>query len=86
VIATVWFAVVSALIVFVTTVFPSPATAKLYEMLADILMAAIEVALGLGLVQSFVLIIFSLRQQAGYLLQFHDRLIADVLGCTHSRG
>jgi hypothetical protein len=54
VIATVWFAVVSALIVFVTTVFPLPATAKLYEMLADILMAAIEVALGVGLVQSFI--------------------------------
>jgi len=54
VIATVWFAVVSALIVFVTTVFSSPATAKLYEMLADILMAAIEVALWLGLVQSFI--------------------------------
>ena len=49
-----WFAVVSALIVFVTTVFSSPATAKLYEMLADILMAAIEVALWLGLVQSFI--------------------------------
>jgi hypothetical protein len=47
--------VISALVVFVTIIFPSPATAKLYEMLADILMAAIEVALGLGLDQSFML-------------------------------
>ena len=48
------FLVVSILVVIVTAIDPSPSTARLYDMLVDVLTTAIGVALGLGLGRPFV--------------------------------